>query len=168
MKAPGKTNAARLLDALEIAYELRAYEVNPDDLSAVTVAAKIGLPTEQVFKTLLAETTPNGHVFAVIPGNAALDLKKLAHAAGARKAELAALKQVEPLTGYVRGGVTVMGAKKPFPAYVDETIELFDIISVSAGIRGLQMLLSPADYLRAAEATLADLTKPDLVKEGGR
>lgn len=159
MKVHGKTNAARLLDALNVSYELRPYEVDPDDLSAVTVAEKIGLPTEQVFKTLIAETMPSGHVFAVIPGDAELDLKKLAHAAGVKKAELAALKQVEPLTGYVRGGVTVMGAKKPFPAYADETIELFDVISVSAGVRGLQMLLSPADYLRAAEATLADLTK---------
>jgi Cys-tRNA(Pro)/Cys-tRNA(Cys) deacylase len=159
MKPPSKTNAARLLDSLGIVYELRPYKVDLDDLTAVTVAAKIGLPTEQVFKTLLAETTPSGHVFAVIPGDAELDLKKLAVAAGTKKAELASLKEVEPLTGYVRGGVTVMGAKKPFPAYADETIELFDVISVSAGMRGLQVLLSPADYLRAADATLADLTK---------
>jgi Cys-tRNA(Pro)/Cys-tRNA(Cys) deacylase len=159
MKTPGKTNAARLLDSLGIAYELRPYEVDLNDLTAVTVAAKIGLPTEQVFKTLLADTVPSGHVFAVIPGDTELDLKKLALAASVKKAELASLKEVEPLTGYVRGGVTVMGAKKPFPAYADETIELFDVISVSAGMRGLQVLLSPADYLRAADATLADLTK---------
>ncbi len=115
--------------------------------------------SEQVFKTLLAHTGAGEHVFAVIPGDAELDLKKLAHAAGAKKAELAALKEVEPLTGYIRGGVTVMAAKKPFPAFADETIELFDAISVSAGMRGLQLVLSPADYLRAAEATIADLTK---------
>ncbi len=156
---PQKTNAARILDKLEISYELRAYEVDPDDLTALSVAKKINLPPEQVFKTLLTQTNTGEHVFAVIPGDSELDLKKLAHAAGAKKAELASLKEVEPLTGYIRGGVTVMGAKKPFPAYADETIELFDIISVSAGQRGLQILLAPADYVRAAEATLADLTK---------
>ena len=156
---PAKTNAARLLDSLNITYELRAYQVDPGDLTAISVARKIGLPPEQVFKTLLTHTNTGDHLFAVIPGDAELDLKKLAHAAGAKKAELASLKEVEPLTGYIRGGVTVMGAKKPFPAYADETIELFDVISVSAGLRGLQLILDPADYLRAAEATVADLTK---------
>jgi Cys-tRNA(Pro)/Cys-tRNA(Cys) deacylase len=156
---PAKTNAARLLDSLHITYELRPYEVDPDDLTAISVARKIGLPPEQVFKTLLAHTHTNEHLFAVIPGDSELDLKKLAHAAGAKKAELASLKDVEPLTGYIRGGVTVMAAKKPFPAFADETIELFDLISVSAGQRGLQLLLAPSDYLRAANATLADLTK---------
>ena len=154
-----KTNAARLLDSLGITYELRSYEVNPDDLTAISVARKIGLPPEQVFKTLLTLTNAGEHLFAVIPGDAELDLKKLAHAANAKKVELASLKDVEPLTGYIRGGVTVIAAKKSFPAYADETIELFDIISVSAGLRGLQLLLSPADYLRASEATLADLIK---------
>jgi Cys-tRNA(Pro)/Cys-tRNA(Cys) deacylase len=161
-----KTNAVRLLDSLGITYELRAYEVDPEDLTALSVARKIGLPAEQVFKTLLAHTNDGAsgksgieHLFAVVPGDAELDLKKLAHAAGAKKAELASLKEVEPLTGYIRGGVTVMAARKPFPAYADETIELHDLISISAGQRGLQILLSPADYLRAANATLADLTK---------
>ena len=161
MKPPAatKTNAARLLDTLGIPYELRTYEVDPDDLTAISVARKIGLPPEQVFKTLLAHTNNGEHVFAVIPGDVELDLKKLAHAAKAKKTELASLKEVEPLTGYIRGGVTVMGAKKQFPAFADETIELFDHISVSAGQRGLQLLLAPSDYLRAADATLADLTK---------
>jgi Cys-tRNA(Pro)/Cys-tRNA(Cys) deacylase len=154
-----KTNAARLLDTLNIPYKLRAYEVDPEDLSALSVARKIGLPPEQVFKTLLSQTNAGDHLFAVIPGDAELDLKKLAQAAGAKKVELASLKEVEPLTGYIRGGVTVMGARKPFPAYADETIELFDVISVSAGQRGLQLLLAPSDYLRAANATLADLAK---------
>lgn len=154
-----KTNAARLLDGLHIAYELRPYEVDPADLTAISVAKKIGMPPEQVFKTLLAHTGAGEHVFAVIPGDAELDLKKLAHAAGAKKAELAALKEVEPMTGYIRGGVTVMAAKKPFPAFADETIELFDAVSVSAGMRGLQLVMSPADYLRATEAVVADLTK---------
>ncbi len=154
-----KTNAARLLDRLGISYELLAYAVDANDLTAISVARKIGMPLEQVFKTLLTRTNAGEHVFGVVPGDAELDLKKLAQACGAKKVELASLKDVEPLTGYVRGGVTVMGAKRQFPAFVDETIELFEVISVSAGQRGLQLVLSPADYLRAAEATLADLTK---------
>jgi len=156
---PPKTNAARLLDSLGIPYELRAYEVDPNDLTAISVAHKIGLPPEQVFKTLLTHTSDKEHIFAVIPGDSELDLKKLAATAGARNAELASLKEVEPLTGYIRGGVTVLAAKKPFRSFADETIELFDIISISAGQRGLQLILSPADYLRAANAELADLTK---------
>ena len=131
--ATSKTNAARLLDTLDIPYELREYEVDPDDLTAISVARKIGLPPEQVFKTLLTHTNDGEHLFAVVPGDAELDLKKLAAAAGARKAELAALKEVEPLTGYIRGGVTVLAARKPFRAFADETIELFDVISISAG-----------------------------------
>jgi len=158
MKAT-KTNAARLLDQLKIPYELRAYEVDLNDLTAISVAHKIGLPPEQVFKTLVTVTADREHLFAVIPGDSELDLKKLAHAAGTRKAELASLKDVEPLTGYIRGGVTVLAAKKPFRPFADETIELFDIISISAGQRGLQLLLAPADYLRATNATLADLTR---------
>jgi Cys-tRNA(Pro)/Cys-tRNA(Cys) deacylase len=156
---PAKTNAARLLDSLGIAYELRTYEVDPNDLTAISVARKIGLPAEQVFKTLLTRAATGEHLFAVIPGDAELDLKKLAHAASVKKIELASLKDVEPLTGYIRGGVTVMAARTAFPAYADETIELYDVISISAGQRGTQLILAPADYLRATAATLADLTK---------
>lgn len=154
-----KTNAARLLDRLNMHYELREYAVDLNDLSAPAVAAKIGMPVEQVFKTLLCTLHDGEHVFAVISGDAELDLKKLASAAGAKKAELASLKEVEPLTGYVRGGVTIMGAKRAFRAFADETLELFDVVSVSAGQRGLQILLAPVDYLRASEAVVADLTK---------
>ncbi len=154
-----KTNAARLLDALGIRYELRSYAVDPDDLSAVSVAEKIDMSIEQVFKTLLTRTSENTHLFGVVPGDAELDLKKLAAVAGVRKVEMASLKDVEPLTGYIRGGVTVLAARKPFPAFADETLEIFDVISVSAGQRGLQLVLSPADYLRASGATIADLTK---------
>ncbi|CAN5560975.1 Cys-tRNA(Pro) deacylase [soil metagenome] len=168
MKPVAKTNAARLLDSLAIPYELLSYEVDPEDLTAISVARKIGLPPEQVFKTLLAHTNSGQYVFAVVPGDSELDLKKLAHAAGAKKAELASLKEVEPLTGYIRGGVTVMAAKKPFPAFADETIELFDRITVSAGQRGLQLLLTPADYLRASQSTLADLTKAPGTFEAAR
>jgi Cys-tRNA(Pro)/Cys-tRNA(Cys) deacylase len=154
-----KTNAARYLDSLHISYELRDYTLDTEDFSAIIVAEKIGLPPEQVFKTLLCVTSEKEHVFAVVPGNAELDFKKLAHGAGTRKAEMVSLKEIQPLTGYIRGGVTVFGAKKSFPVYVDETVELFDIVSVSAGIKGTQIVLTPADYIRAAEATVADLTK---------
>jgi Cys-tRNA(Pro)/Cys-tRNA(Cys) deacylase len=154
-----KTNGARFLENLGIAFELREYEVDPEDLSATTVAKKIGMPAEQVFKTLLTAGGPGVCVFAVIPGNEELDFKKLARAAGLRKAEMVPLKDVQPLTGYVRGGVTVFGAKKAYPVFVDETAILFDRISVSAGTRGTQLVLSPDDYLSAAEAQTADLTK---------
>ena len=154
-----KTNGARFLDSLDIHYSLREYEVDPEDLTAITVAKKIGMPIEQVFKTLLTTDGAGNHFFAVIPGDAELDFKKLARAAGVRKAEMVSLKEVQPLTGYIRGGVTVFGAKKAFPAFVDETVELFDEISVSAGVRGTQLIVAPADYIRAAEATVADLTK---------
>jgi len=154
-----KTNAARYLDSLNIAYELRDYALDSEEFSAVLVAEKVGLPPEQVFKTLVCATSDKEHVFAVIPGNTELDFKKLAAATGARKAEMISLKDIQPLTGYIRGGVTVFGAKKSFPVYVDETIELFDVVSVSAGIKGTQIVLAPADYIRAADATLAPLTK---------
>jgi Cys-tRNA(Pro)/Cys-tRNA(Cys) deacylase len=159
MSTVHKTNAARILEGLGIAYEIRQYEVDPEEFSAIVAAEKIGLPPEQVFKTLLCVTSEKEHVFAVVPGDAELDFKKLAAAAGARKAEMVRLKDVQPLTGYVRGGVTVFGAKKEFPVYVDEMLELFEIISVSAGTRGVQVLLKPEDYLRAAKATVADLTR---------
>ncbi|MDE1161430.1 MAG: Cys-tRNA(Pro) deacylase [Acidobacteriaceae bacterium] len=167
-KKPTKTNAARALDALGISYELRAYEIDLEDLSAPNVARKIGMPPEQVFKTLLTLTSDKEYVFAVVPGDAELDLKKLAAVAGARNAQLAALKDVEPLTGYIRGGVTVLAAKKPFRAFADETLELFDTISLSAGQRGLQLIVAPADYLRATSAELADLTKLPVPEEAAR
>jgi Cys-tRNA(Pro)/Cys-tRNA(Cys) deacylase len=166
-----KTNGARFLESLGIPFELREYEVDPDDLSALTVAKKIGMPPEQVFKTLLvtgvAAAGRNIYRFAVIPGDAELDFKKLARAASLRKAEMAPLKDVQPLTGYIRGGVTLFGARKPYPVYIDETAILFDRISVSAGARGTQMILTPKDYLRAAhalevEVRLAHITKAAL------
>ena len=159
-----KTNGARFLESLGIPFELLEYEVDPEDLSAIAVAKKIGMPPEQVFKTLLTTGGHGDYVFAVIPGDAELDFKKLARAAGLRKAEMAPLKDVQPLTGYIRGGVTIFGAKKAYPVYLDETAILFEKISVSAGTRGTQVILTPDDYLRAA-ATLgvpvqtADLTK---------
>jgi Cys-tRNA(Pro)/Cys-tRNA(Cys) deacylase len=159
-----KTNGARFLESLNIPFELREYEVDPEDLSAITVAKKIGMPAEQVFKTLLTTDGAHEYVFAVIPGDAALDFKKLARLSGWRKAEMAPLKDVQPLTGYIRGGVTIFGAKKPYPIFVDETATLFDRISVSAGTRGTQLILTPDDYLRAAAAIGQPVQTADLTK----
>ena len=149
-----KTNAARILDSMGIAYELREYEVDPDDLAAETVARKIGMPAEQVFKTLLARGDRQGLCFAVVPGDAEISLRDLARATGDRKIDLVPLKDVQPLTGYIRGGVTVLGAKRSYPTYVDETIQLFERVSVSAGARGLQIIIEPGDYLSATGAVL--------------
>ncbi len=134
--------------------------MDPDDLAAETVAAKIGLPPEQVFKTLVARGDRNGIVMAVIPGNEELNLKALATAAGERKIQLVPVKELQALTGYIRGGVTALAAKRDFPVYVDETIELFDAVSISAGVRGLQILIAPGDYLRATKGTIAALGQP--------
>jgi Cys-tRNA(Pro)/Cys-tRNA(Cys) deacylase len=155
-----KTNAARLLDRLGIRYELREYEVDPEDLAAESVAAKIGLPPEQVFKTLVARGDRNGIVMAVVPGDQELNLKALAAAAGERKIQLVPVKELQGLTGYIRGGVTALAAKRDFPVFVDETVELFDVVSVSAGVRGLQILIAPADYVLATRAAIADLAEP--------
>lgn len=154
---PAKTNAARLLDRLGIHYELREYEFDPDDLAAETVAAKIGMPAEQVFKTLVARGDRNGICMAVIPGNAELDLKALAVASGDRKIQLVPVKELQALTGYIRGGVTALAGKKDYSVYLDETVELLDVISISAGVRGLQILLAPADYLKATKGSTAPL-----------
>src|SRR5258708_22831052 len=134
-----------------IHYELREYEVDPEDLAAETVAAKINLPAEQVFKTLVASGDRNGICMAVIPGNTELNLKSLAEASGNRKIQLVPVKELQSLTGYIRGGVTALAAKKDYPVFSDETIELFHLISISAGIRGVQILLAPAAYLRATK-----------------
>jgi Cys-tRNA(Pro)/Cys-tRNA(Cys) deacylase len=154
-----KTNAARLLDSLGIPYEVRAYEVDPDDLAAESVARKVGLPPEQVFKTLVARGDKHGVCFAVVPGDQQLDLKALATLTGDKKIDTVALKEVQPLTGYIRGGVTALAAKKSYPVFVDETLELFDVVSVSAGVRGAQLILTPADYLRATGARVGPIAK---------
>jgi Cys-tRNA(Pro)/Cys-tRNA(Cys) deacylase len=154
-----KTNAVRVLDRLAINYELREYHVNPDDLSAETVAAKIGLPPEQVFKTLVVHGDRNGICLAVISANQELHVKALANQTGDRKIEMVPLKEVQALTGYIRGGVTALACKRYYPVYIDELAEICDVISVSAGIRGLQILLAPADYIRAVKATVTAIAK---------
>ena len=150
-----KTNAARLLDQMGIRYELREYAVDPEDLAAEAVAAKIGLPPGQLFKTLVAQGDRHGICMAVIPGDTELDLKALAAASGDRKIHLVPVKELQKLTGYVRGGVTALAAKKAYPVYADGSIEQFDVISISAGMRGLQILLAPVDYLKVVKTTLA-------------
>ena len=155
-----KTNAARLLDSLGIGYVVREYDVDPDDLAAESVARKVGLPPEQVFKTLVARGDRHGVCFAVVPGDQQLDLKALAQLTGDRRIDTVPLKEVQPLTGYVRGGVTALAARKARPVFADETIELFDVVSVSAGLRGAQILLAPADYIRATGAILGPIAKP--------
>jgi len=154
-----KTNAARLLDSLGVSYEIREYEVDPDDLAAESVARKVGMPAEQVFKTLVVRGDKHGICFAVVPGDQQLDLKALAQVTGDKKIEPVSLKEVQPLTGYIRGGVTALAAKKSYPVVADETLELFDMISVSAGIRGAQLILTPPDYLRATSARVGAIAK---------
>jgi len=154
-----KTNAARLLDTLGIRYLLRDYAFDPDDIGAESVARKVGMPAEQVFKTLVARGDRHGVCYAVLPGNAELDLKALAKLSGDRSVDTVPLKEVQPLTGYIRGGVTALASKKDYPVYVDETFELFDAVAVSAGVRGTQLLLAPADYLRAAKAKVGPIAR---------
>jgi Cys-tRNA(Pro)/Cys-tRNA(Cys) deacylase len=155
----GKTNAVRVLDRLGIKYELREYEVDPDDLSAQSVAAKIGIPPEQLFKTLAVRGDRNGIFLAVISASAELDFKALAHQTGNRTVDLLPLKEVLAATGYIRGGVTALACKKDYPVYIDELAEICDVISISAGMRGLQILLAPEDYIRATKARVVAITK---------
>jgi Cys-tRNA(Pro)/Cys-tRNA(Cys) deacylase len=149
----------RILDGLGIKYELREYEVDPHDLSAETVAAKIGLPLEQVFKTLAAQGDRNGICLAVISAHMELDFKALAQQTGDRKVDMVPLKEVQAVTGYIRGGVTALACKKDYPVYIDQLAEICDVISVSAGMRGMQILLTPEDYIRAVNAKVAAIAK---------
>lgn len=154
-----KTNAMRLLDKLAIPYEAREYAFDPDDLKAEHVAQAIGLPPEQVYKTLVGRGDRHGVLLAVVAADAELDLKALARLSGNRQVELVPLKEVQPLTGYIRGGVTALACKRDYPTYVDEQVQLCDVISVSAGVRGTQMLLTPDDYLRATQATVGAISR---------
>ena len=155
-----KSNAARALDRLDIEYELCEYDVDPSDLTAETVAAKIGLPARQVFKTLVMRGDRHGVVLAVVPGDAEADPKAIARERGDRSVAAVPLREVEPLTGHVRGGVTALGLRRPYPVLLDESALGFDRISVSAGVRGTQVLLAPADYVRAVGARVAAIARP--------
>lgn len=153
---PVKTNAVRILEQRGINYRLLHYEVGEEHADATSVALKVGMPPEQVFKTLVCRADSGASYFAIVPANTELDLKVLAKALGERKVHPVPLKEVQPLTGYVRGGVTVLGAKKAFRAVVDATALLFDEISVSAGVRGTQVIVHPRDYVDATEATIVE------------
>ncbi|MDB5096793.1 MAG: ybaK [Cyanobacteria bacterium RYN_339] len=152
-----KTNAVRTLDAAKVAYDLAPYEVDEDDLSAETVAAKIGWPVEKVFKTLAVRGDKTGVVLAVIATPQTLDLKALATASGNKRCELLPLAEVLPVTGYVRGGVSPIGTKKKFAVYLDESARAFEAISVSAGARGLQLLISPVALAAVTQASWASV-----------
>jgi Cys-tRNA(Pro)/Cys-tRNA(Cys) deacylase len=155
-----KTNAVRLLEQAGIAHELRDYAVDESDLSAETVAAKVGLPPEQVLKTLVVRGARTGVVFAVLPAGSELDLKALARLASDRAMETVPLKEVQPLTGYIRGGVTALAAKKSYPVFVDESALAHPRVAVSAGVRGTQILLAPGDYVRVTRATTGAISRP--------
>lgn len=155
-----KTNAARILDKMGISYRLSEYEVDESDLSAENVADKIGMPPEQVFKTLVARGDKTGILLACIPGSAELDLKALAAASGNKKVDMVPLKEVQPLTGYIRGGVSPVGTKKPYPVYLDASVTAWTAIAVSAGIRGCQLLIAPADLIRAVSGRASAISRP--------
>lgn len=154
-----KTNAVRILEKLGVDYELREYQVDPDDLGAEKVARAIGLPPEQVFKTLVVRGDRSGVLLAVVPADSEMDLKALARLSGDRRVELVPLKDVQALTGYIRGGVTALACKKDYPVYADQQIRAHDRIAVSAGMRGMQIVLAPDDYLRAVKATVGTLAR---------
>ena len=157
MKKIKKTNAARILDNLGINYEIKTYEVDENDLSAVHVAETAGLDISTVFKTLVTRGDKTGILMAVINGEDEINLKQLAKASGNKSVEMIALKELLPLTGYVRGGCSPLGAKKDYPVYIDSHALNHEKISISAGMRGMQLVLSPQDLIKAANATVADL-----------
>ena len=151
------TNAARLLDKAKIAYELIPYEVDENDLSAIHVADSLGENIEQVFKTLVLHGDKNGHFVCVIPGEHEVDLKLAAKASGNKKCDLIPMKELLPLTGYIRGGCTPIGMKKPFPTYIHESCLNYPYIYISAGQRGLQLKLDPNDLIKEVHAEVCIL-----------
>ena len=157
MKHNKKTNAARKLDELKIEYKLVEYPVDEEHLDAIHVAQEVGMPPAQVFKTLCVRGDKNGVMFAVIPGDGELDLKALAKVSGNKRAELVALKEVLPLTGYIRGGCSPLGAKKNYPVYMDASSKNWPEIAISAGQRGMQIVAAPKDLQKATNATVVPL-----------
>ena len=153
-----KTNAARLLDQAGIEYELIPYIVDENNLAAEHIAGQLDEPIEQVFKTLVLCGDKTGHFVCVIPGCCEIDLKLAAKVSGNKKCDLIPMKELLPLTGYIRGGCSPIGMKKPFPTYIDETASLYEYIYISAGVRGLQFKINPEDLISYVKATLADIT----------
>ena len=155
---PKKTNAARLLDELGIGYELHEAPYDEADLSATAMARSLGVPVEEVFKTLVVRGDKTGVLEVCVPGAAELNLKELAAVSGNKHVEMVPLKEVQPLTGYIRGGCSPIGMKKSFPTYIHSTCRLYDSIYVSAGVRGLQIRIAPDDLIRTTNASVVDLT----------
>lgn len=153
-----KTNAARILDAQKIEYELREYEVDESDLSAVNVAQKVGVSLEQVFKTLVAKGDKTGVIVACIPGGKELDLKTLASLSSNKKVEMVPMKEIQGLTGYIRGGVSPIGMKKNYPIYLDGSAFAYPLIMISAGARGCQIIIKPTDLEKVVHATKGQLS----------
>lgn len=153
-----KTNVARLLDKAKVSYELIPYEVDESDLSAVHVAESLGENVEQVFKTIVLHGEKSGYFVCVLPGDHEIDLKRAAKVSGNKKCELLPMKELLPVTGYIRGGCSPIGMKKHFPTYIHHTAEQYPYIYISAGQRGLQIKLNPADLMREARAEYAELT----------
>lgn len=156
-----KTNAARILDRLKIGYELIEYEVDESDLSAVHLAETAGVPIGQVFKTLVLEGDKNGNFVCIIPGGNEIDLKKAAIASANKKVAMIKVKDLEPLTGYIRGGCSPLGMKKNFPVYIDQSAFDQSFIYISAGARGMQIKLAPTDLMMACKAKKAKITQED-------
>ena len=154
---PNKTNVARLLDKAKVSYELIPYDVDENDLSAIHVAASLGEDINCVFKTLVLHGDKSGYFVCVIPGEHEVDLKKAAKLSGNKKCDLIPMKELLPLTGYIRGGCSPIGMKKHFPTYIHSTCMDFPFIYVSAGQRGLQIKLAPQDLIRESQATIGDL-----------
>ncbi len=153
-----KTNAARILDQNKIPYELKEYAVDESDLSAINVAQKVGLPIEQVYKTLVVRGDKTGVIVACIPGDHELNLKSLASISGNKKVEVVSLKEVQPLTGYIRGGVSPLGMKKRYPVFIDSNIRSQEKIALSAGLRGLQLYLSPLNLISVTKAQVGAIS----------
>jgi len=156
-----KTNAARVLDSLKIDYKLAEYEVDESDLSAETVAKKVNLPPEQVFKTLVARGDKTGVLIACVPGNGELDLKAMAMAGGDKKVEMVSVKEIQQITGYIRGGVSPIGTKKRYPMFLDESAMKFPFISISAGAKGSQIFISPRDLIEALDIKLCKIARTE-------
>lgn len=155
-----KTNAARILDQVKLPYELKEYTVDESDLSAISVAQKVNIPIEQVYKTLVARGDKTGVIVACIRGDHELQLKALASLSGNKKVEVVSLKEVQPLTGYIRGGVSPIGMKKQYPVYIGSDIQLHERISICAGLRGLQLFLCPTDLIAVTKAQLGEISIP--------
>jgi Cys-tRNA(Pro)/Cys-tRNA(Cys) deacylase len=155
-----KTNAIRLLDAAGVRYELRTYEVDESDLSVERAAAKLGMAQETVFKSIIVRGDKTGPLFALVPAGAQLVPKLLAEASGNKRIDVVPLKEVLELTGYIRGAVTPLGAKRTYPVFIDETVQLWSLVGISGGHRGLEVVLAPDDLIRVTSATLADFVRP--------